>query len=147
MIAKLVTPSILLTANVRSFADYYQENGYEDQQLNETIRTECLQKERETWEKYAKQMSPFYFGLLSHLMQTYVAKPEFDFEDVFILQQISKFFSRQELSDLDPKRREKVKNVYFIDGIISESHFRNFYTIGYTETLKLEQLVFDRAHD
>ena len=49
---KLVMPAILNTANVRSFAAYLEEKVKEDESLNETMRSEDFQKDRELWEKY-----------------------------------------------------------------------------------------------
>jgi hypothetical protein len=122
-IIKLVTPSVLNNSNVRSFAGYFVENAVEDEQLNETTRQKNLQADRAFWEKYAYSMSAFYFGLLSHMMAAFANKYDYDIEDAFIIQDVSKFFMKQELQEYDPQTGKKVDKTYYIDGIISESRF------------------------
>ena len=68
-------------------------------------------------------MSPFYFGLLSHLMEELASKYDFDVEDAFILQELSRFFMKQELKEIEVSDGKKSKNMYYIDGIFSEIRF------------------------
>ena len=97
-IESLVQPSVLTCASIRSFASFQEEKSIEDLQLGESVRSQELQRDRELWEKYVYAMSPFYFGLLSHLM-TAVARQKYDLdvEDALLLKDLSKFFTKQAL--------------------------------------------------
>jgi hypothetical protein len=39
-------------------------------------------------------MSPFYFGLLSHLIEALANKGDYDIEDAFIIQDLSKLYMK-----------------------------------------------------
>jgi hypothetical protein len=56
-------------------------------------------------------------------MAAFANKYDYDIEDAFIIQDVSKFFMKQDLQEYDPQTGKKVDKTYYIDGIITESRF------------------------
>ena len=54
--------------------------------------------ERPRWERYVKDMSPFYFSLLSEYMNAIASHQyDFEYEDVIVMKDLSHLFKLRDL--------------------------------------------------
>ena len=91
-------------------------------------------------------MSAFYFGLLSHLIGASArSKYDYDVEDAFILNEISNFFKRQSLTEIDPNATERkaIPHDFYIDGLIRVERFDNLVQHAMQSTFDFERNIMD----